>query len=403
MCLLSFGREDGIVNIITWLADRIKGSVPTVVGADILAEFYSAIGEVCFRELAYSAAKNLIANSISKCEFKTMIHGEEVKRDEWYLWNIEPNKNENSSGFLRKIVNRLCDNNECLVIEQGGQLLVADSFVRKPYALYEDIFTQVTVGDFTFVRSFSQSEVLYWRLADKNIKQALEALNGSYSKMLAYGMQSYQRSRGTKATLDYDSIPPHVKKEDQNQWLAEQVLKYKPFLLADSAVIPQGTGVKLNAFNKASTYSNETTRDIRAMVGDIFDFTALGFGIPPVLLRGDVQGTSDAMDMLLTTAIDPWADFFREEIVRKRIGKKENLLGTDLIVDTSQIKHVDIMSSAANIEKLIGSGAFCVNDILKMLGRPTINEPWANQHYVTKNFALIEEVLKALTGGGENK
>jgi len=391
------------MNIITWLADRIKGTVPTVVGSDILAEFYSAFGEVCFRELAYAAAKNLIANSISKCEFKTVFRNEEVKRDEWYLWNIEPNKNENSSAFLRKIVNRLCDNNECLVIEQGGQLLVADSFDRKPYALYEDVFTQVTVGDFTFVRSFKQSDVLYWRLADKNIKQALEALNGSYSKMLAYGMQAYQRSRGTKATLDYDSIPKHVTEEGKNQWITEQIAKYKTFLLADNAIVPQGTGVKLNAFNKASTYSNETTRDIRAMVGDIFEFTALGFGIPPVLMRGDVQGTSDAMDMLLTTAIDPWADFIREEIVRKRIGKEETLRGTDLIVDTSQIKHVDIMSSAPSIEKLIGSGAFCVNDILKMLGRPTINEPWANQHYVTKNFALIEEMLKALTGGGENK
>ena len=392
------------MSLISWLAEKLGGaSITTTPDGSLIAEYYSVVGEVCFRELAYAAAKNLIANSISKCEFKTMLRGEEVKRDEWYLWNVEPGKNENSSRFLRKIVNRLCDNNECLVIEQGGQLLVADSFVKKDYTLLEDVFTQVTVGDLTFKRSFVQSEVLYWELADKNIKQALEALNGAYSKMLAYGMQAYQRSRGTKATLDYDSFPTDVKKEQQPQWIVEQIKKYKIFLEADNAIMPQGTGVKLTAFNKSTTYSNEATRDIRAMVGDIFDFTALGFGIPPVLLRGDVQGTSDAFDLLLTTAIDPWTDMLREEIVRKRIGKAAHLQGTDLIIDASQIKHIDIMSSATQIDKLIGSGAFSVNDILKILGRPTINEPWADQHYITKNYALIEEMLKALTGGGENK
>jgi hypothetical protein len=240
-------------------------------------------------------------------------------------------------------------------------------------------------------------------LADENIKSVLETMNASYSKMLAYGMQSYQRSRGVKATLDYEAIPQHVAKEEQNQWLVEQAKKYKTFLEADNAIMPQGKGMKLNAFGRSSSYSSETTRDIRAMVGDIFDFTALGLGIPPALLRGDVQGTSDAVDNLLTFTIDSWTDIIREEIVRKRIGKSEHLRGTDLIIDASQVKHIDIMSSSTQIDKLIGSGAFSVNDILKLLGRPTINEPWADQHYITKNYALIEEVLKALSGGGENK
>ena len=391
------------MSLVSWLADRFGGTAPTKIDAATMAELYTIVGETCFRELAFSAAKTMIGNCISKCEFKTMLNGAEVKQNEWYLWNVEPNKNENSSRFLRKIVNRLCENNECLVIEQGGQLLVADSFTKKDYTLLEDVFTQVTVGDLTFNRSFVQSDVLYWKLGDKNIRQALEALNASYSKMIAYGMQAYQKSRGTKAVLSIDSFPQDVKKEEKSQWMADQAKKYKAFIEGDNAIAVQGNGIKLDAFNKSTTYSNEATRDIRAMIGDIFDFTALAFSIPPVLLRGDVQGTSDAVDTLLTFGIDSWACMFQEEIVRKRIGREAHLKGTDMIIDTSQIRHVDIMSSATNIEKLIGSGAFCVNDILKMLGRPPINEPWANQHYVTKNFARIEEMLQALTGGGENK
>lgn len=388
------------MNVITWLAEKL-GLVPLVPDSGMMSEYLELIGETCFRELAYAAAKNMIANSISKCEFRTMWRGEETRADEWYLWNVEPNKNENSSRFLWKIVNRLCDNNECLVIEQGGQLLVADNFVKKDYTLYEDVFSQVTVGDFTFGKTFAQGDVLYWKLADKNIKQTLEALNASYSRLLAYGMKSYQRSRGTKATLTYEAIPPHVKLEEQNQWLTEQGKKYRAYLDADNGVMPQGKGVRLEPFGRSSTYSNDTTRDIRAMVGDIFDFTALGFGIPPALLRGDVQGTADAVDNLLTFVVDPWGDFLREEIVRKRIGKAEHLKGTDLIVDASQVKHVDIMSVSGQIDKLIGSGVFCVNDILELLGRPTIDEPWAWQHYITRNYMPFEEALKTLMGGGE--
>ncbi len=301
----------------------------------MVAEYLELVGETCFRELAFAAAKNIIANMMAKCEFRTLWRGKEMRGDEWYLWNVEPNKNEQSSRFLRKIVDRLCDNNQCLVIAKGNQLLVADSFVKKDYTLYEDVFSQVTVGEYTFPGTFVQSDVLYWELADKNIKQTLNAVNASYAKLLAYGMKMYQRSRGTKAVLTYDAIPQHVKKEETNQWLKEQAEKYKKFLDADNGIMPQGNGMKLDPFGRSSTYSNESTRDIRAMVSDIFDFTALGFGIPPVLLRGEVQGTSDAMDNLLTAVADPWGCMIGEEIVRKRIGREEHLKGTDLIVDTS--------------------------------------------------------------------
>jgi len=371
--------------------------------AEYIDQYMRIVGETCFRELAYTAAKTMLANSISKCEFKTMFRGNEVKGDEWYLWNVEPNKNENSSQFLRKIVHQLCDHNECVVVEQGGQLLVADSFMKQDYTLYDDIFTQVTVRNFTFKRSFSQSEVLYWKLADNDIKKTLEAINASYSRMLAAGMLAYRNARGRKGILNISAFPRHVSETEQPQWIKDQIKNHQAFMDADNGILPQGTGLDFKEFGKNQGGTNETSRDIRAMVGDIFDFTALAFGIPPALLRGDVQGTGDAVDNLLTFAIDPWGDFLREEIVRKRIGKTEHLKGTDLIVDASQVKHVDIMSSSTQIDKLIGSGAFSVNDILKLLGRPPINEPWANQHYITRNYALIEEALRALTGGGENK
>ena len=126
--------------------------------------FENTGNELYARELAFWTAINLIANAISKCEFRTFRAHGEIKEQNYYKWNIEPNINQNSSEFLRGIIARLYRFNECLVIEQSGNLLIADSFKVNEFALFENIFSEVRVGDFTFNRTFLQSEVLHFRL-----------------------------------------------------------------------------------------------------------------------------------------------------------------------------------------------------------------------------------------------
>ena len=48
-------------------------------------DMWMAAQEIYVRELAFQAAKNMVANAISKCEFKTYAGGEEVKGEEYYL------------------------------------------------------------------------------------------------------------------------------------------------------------------------------------------------------------------------------------------------------------------------------------------------------------------------------
>lgn len=387
------------MGLISWLIDKLSGKpVPVSFNdADMLDEYTSLIGDIYIREMAFWSAVNLVANAVSKCEFKTFLNGEEVKGREYYLWNIEPNKNQNSSRFLNKLIAKLYRDNECLVIEQNGQLLVADNFVRKPYALYDDVFSQVQVEDFIFNRPFTQSEVLYYRLNEENIRKLVNGLYESYSKLIAYSMKAYQRSRGTKGIFKYDTLPVAGTAE-REAFDALINKKIKQWMEGDNAALPLGKGQEWKELQH-KTYSNESTRDIRAQVDDIFDFTARSFGIPPALLRGDVQDTSKAVDQLLTFCIDPLVDMIQEEINRKRNGYDGFSKGTYIKIDTKCIKHVDLLSVATAIDKLIGSGAFCINDIRKAVGDEPIDEPWAWQHFITKNYETVENALKALEGG----
>jgi len=385
------------MNVLERLKWILSGkSVPANINIDN-DDIAATVFDIYIRELAFWSTVNIIANAVSKCEFKTFLNGKEVRQREYYLWNIEPNKNQNSSAFLHKLIAKLYRNNECLVIEQNGQLVVADSFDRKPYALYEDVFAQVQVGDFTFDKTFTQSDVLYYQLNDKNIRELINGLYNQYAKLISYTMTAYRRSRGIKGIFKYDTMPQPETRERQ---VFDDLInkKIKAWLEGDNAALPLGQGQDWKELQQ-KTYQSETTRDIRAQIDDIFDFTSRVFGVPPALLRGDVQDTSKAVDQLLTFCIDPLCDMLQEEINRKRNGYEGFIRGTYLKIDTTSIKHIDLFDNATAIDKLIGSGAYCINDIRRAAGHEIIDEPWAWQHWITKNYETIQNALTVLEGG----
>ena len=386
------------MGLISWLASKLGTPVPVNSIDFDIDEYMSAVGDIYVREMAFWAATNLIANAISKCEFKTYENFKEVRKDNYYRWNVQPNRNQNSSAFMHKLIAKLYRNNEVLIVEHGEDLLVADDFTRKEYALYDNEFTQVTVGDFTFSKKFYQNEVMYLQLSEKNTRELISGLYESYAKLIDYTMKSYQRSRGTKAKFEYKTIP--TAGTEQRKLFDDLINeKFKKFLESDNAIVPIGEGQDLTEFGNSKTYSNESTRDIRAMIDDVFAFTARAFGIPPALMSGDVQGVKDALDQFLTFCIDPLADMIQEEINRKTYTRAQFLRGDYVQIDTKQIKHIDIFYASTSIDKLISSGVFCVNDILKMLGLPIIDEDWAWEHVLTKNYSPFENLLKALEGG----
>lgn len=376
------------IGLISWLSNKLGGTVP-LSGAVIDEVMEQYFNEIHIREVAFWSTVNIIANAVSKCEFKTFTNGKETKGSEYYLWNVSPNVNQNSSAFIHKWISQLYRNNECLIIEQNGQLFVADNFVKTPYALYDDVFTQVTVKNFTFNRSFKQSEVLYFELSEKDMRKVTNALYDSYLKLISYTMTAYQKSRGTKGIFKYDTLP--VAGTEQRAMFDALINgKISNWLHSDIAALPLGVGQEWKELTQ-KTYASETTRDIRAMIDDIVDFTEKAFGV-----HKDV-------DKLLTFCIDPLCDMLQEEINRKRVGKTDYIKGTKLVIDTKVIKHVDLLSVSTAIDKLVSSGCFCVNDIRRLVGDEPIDEEWANQYFMTKNYSTIEELINSMQGGENNK
>ena len=118
------------------------------------------------------------------------------------------------------------------------------------------------------------------------------------------------------------------------------------------------------------------------------------------MAKGDVQDTEKAVDELLTFVVDPLVKILQTEINRKRYGLDGIKKGNYIKINTLAVKHIDIFDIATPMEKLISSGVFTINDILKVLKMQTIDEEWADQHFITKNYATIQDLLNDLGGGG---
>ena len=388
------------LNFWKWLAGG-KARSPTTVEItcrDLLA----AAQEFQLRDMSFWICANMIANAVGRCEFRTFRGGREIREREHYLWNVEPNVNQNSTAFLHKLVAKLLVDGEALVIstrqrEGYDALVVADSWLPNgDYPSRQNEYINVQVGDVSYEKTFREREVLHLKLNHINVKPVLDGLYGAYWRLISAAMKRYEWDTGQHWKVHVGQLASGAEDFTENfsRMIEQQV---KTFLDSNGAILPEFDGY---AYTNEGGKANVDLADIQAQMKDVLGFTAKALQIPAVLVDGSIQGTEDAQGRFLTGCIDPICDQLQEEINRKRYGYDRMREGDYLRVDTSSIRHFDMFANAANVEKLVGSGAFTINDVLRSAGLPTIPEPWADEHYMTKNIAALGAETTAL-GGAE--
>lgn len=367
-------------------------------------ELFEAAQEYQIRELSFWVCVNMVANALGRCEFRTWRNNKEIKEREYYLWNVSPNANQNSSAFLHKLVAKLYQENEALIVgtlPRGDldSLVVADSWQEpEEWPSRQNEYRGIVVGDYSYQYPICENQVLHLRLNHTNMRPIINGLYQSYYRLISAAMKAYAWDSGQHWKVHVNQMAQGDKNWAEN-FQAMISAQVKPFLESNGAILPEFDGYAYE--NVGSRGGARDTRDIRAMVEDIFDFTARGFLIPSVLVNGTVEGTADANTRFLTNCIDPLADQLQEEIVRKRYGYAGWSQGDYLRVDTSSIIHFDMFANAANVEKLVGSGAFTINDVLRAANQAPINEPWANAHFMTLNISTMGEATRNLSAGEE--
>lgn len=370
-------------------------------GNEIRECFIQHSAELQIKKLAIETCIDLIANTLTTCEFLTYERGKETRKNNYYLFNVQPNINENSSEFIHKLVHTLVWENSCLVIMQDEQLVVADDYSVTEYALKENMYKNVVVGDLKFDKIFYESEVLHYKLNNNNIRKIIDDFYDSFGKLIgsAVGIYKYKnalrylakgKTLNSKKQDDVEAANNLFNKLFQS-WMDPDKSTTVMYMGEDTTLEDMSPGGK-------ATSTTATSRDIRALIDDVFDFVASAFHVPKSLIKGDLADVEKQTDNYLMFCIKPLVKLLNAEFNRKMYTKEEYLERTYLKIDPTYIKILDIVNMATAADKFFAIGANTINDNLRMLGREPIEEDWADKRFVTKNYQMVEDV-ETLKGG----
>ncbi|GGD05359.1 phage portal protein [Pontibacillus salipaludis] len=375
------------------LRDILSSLLPGYNEFDLRAVNIDLGTEVHYKRLAINTCINLIASTLVRAHFRTFEKGKEVKKQNHYLFNVQPNQNQNSSAFFHELVSKLVYENECLVVQQDGYLYIADTFNVNPFAFKENIYTDITINEFPMWKTFKESEVFYFRLNNESIESVINSLYADYGKLISSSINHYKRSNAMRAKVKLKGRSSQTNKDQKNR---EEMFnkQLKDFMTAEgAAVYPYQEGQELEEFNNLSN-SGRTSRDIRAIIDDVFDFVSMGFHIPKGLLKGDLADVEGQTDNLIMFCVAPIAELIQDEVNRKYYGEEDYLNRTYLKVDTTLIKYTDPVKIADALDKFLSSGTHSVNDNKRMINEEPIEEEWADEHFVTKNYQEVQEYME---------
>lgn len=351
--------------------------------------------DVTYKTLIIEASIDLIAKTVSRIEFQTYEKGKEVKKLNYYLFNVEANQNKSASLFWREAVNKLLRNGEALILIQDNQMYLADSFTREELVFKENIYSDITIGDYDLSDTWTERKVLYLKDDRTQIKAAIEGINRDYKKLISSSIKGYLNSKSRKGKLEIPTnLPKGIESEEQLQEYIRQTMK--DFMDPEKdAVYPESDGFKYTEIQEAKgSKSNDSGRETKNFINDMFDFIAIAFGIPPSLLKGDTVDTKDALNNFLTFCINPLAKLIQDEINRKMYGKEHFIENNYVKADTTNIKAVDLRDIANSIDLLTRNGAMTIDDILRTLGKEPIGGDIGQMRFITKNYELLDKVLK---------
>lgn len=359
--------------------------------------FYGNLeAQIFYKEYAIESCISLIANAITLSEFTTYENGNETQKENYYRFNVEPNKNQNATEFWHHVISNLIYDNECLIIQDGTEFFVADSFTLEKQGTEEDKFTGITVREKDIPGILYMSDVFYLKLNDENIKDVIDSLYAEYGKLITSASAGYKKSNGRKGILNISAMLSQ--QEDMDEELQDLMdNKFKKYFESDNAVLPLSEGLE---FDESQTKGNiKDTRDIKALVDDIFEFVSRGFHVPISIFRGDLENVDNQIDIFLMFCINPIAKLIANEINRKLYGVNSYNKKTYVKIDTNKIKNVDLKTLSSSADLLFRIGVNSINDNRSLLGKEKINETWADEHYVTKNYQSVLSINENAKGG----
>ena len=359
----------------------------TVAIGDINCDPLTA--EICLYELALENVTSIIGNALVQTKILTYENGKNIKGDMYHLFNVKPNLNENAAEFKKKLATKLVFDNEALVIQsEEGYLFIADVWDVNDSVFYPKIYYNIVIDGFQMTGSRNATQVLHLKLNNKDVTNTLQCVYSMYGKAIKRAFNQFYKLRGIFKLQNF------VGYQDKQQEEIADIFKKKVtdyFGDSNTSVMTLEKGLEFEDKSKNEVKAD----DIDSMIDRVFNIVFSSFGIPIGLMREGAastaaKSTSANMDQLLAMCINPLTSLLENEANAKFYSRSEYLSGNFVRLRTYNVKHNSPLESATNIDVLRRNG-FNFNEIMNYLGEEEIDEAWAYERFITKNYERIKK------------
>ncbi len=348
-------------------------------------------------KLAVEKAESMIAKAIAKSDILIQTQSEDKRKYEYRL-NVQPNDNENGTYFWTKVVKKLLREGEAVIVRIGDKYYRVQSFQESDNVMTGRLYSNITIEaaekQYSLFKTFLSGDVIHLRYDNSKIRVLLNSVLSQYETTANSVNAMMQIANTPKFKLKVPGPLNLVRRgkdgeSDKKITKEEYTEELKKLLESESlAIITESNGITLEQLDIQTATKTEELVKIKA---EINNATAEAYDIPQAVFNGNITEKSDATNEFITYAVGPVAEVINDELTAKLVGA-EDYAGKNerVMVWLARFKHVDVVDSANNLDKLRSNG-WNFDEIREMVGYPVLNTPFSQARALTKNYTTGEE------------
>lgn len=342
-------------------------------------------------KLAIEKAVMMIARAIAKSDIVIQSDSDQKRKIEYRL-NVMPNDHECGTYFWTKAVKELLCAQEVLIIPMNGKYYRASAWQVSNSVLSERIYSNITLEcageSYGLYKTFTSSQVIHLRYDNAKVKFYLQSVVEQYDNTLNAVNYMIRLSSQPKFKLKLGgTLSFREKQADGTDKIVTKdmyVAKIKRLLESDDlTVLTESEGVSLE---NIQLNSNAKAEELAKIALTINNEVANAFDIPEAVFSGNITEKSDATNEFITYAVGPVAEVLNDTLTAYIVGENDySQKNEKVIVWLARFKHVDVVDSAVNLDKLRGIG-FNYDEIREMVGYPVLDTEFSKARALTKNY-----------------
>ena len=352
-------------------------------------------------DYAFLVVNNILTTFFTNVDWKTYKTGEVVKGEEWFRFNIAPNRKETSAEFFAKLSTKLVYEGQALIIETATkELFVADTWEFKngnELLMKDNTFVNVMVGDVTLNRSFKENDscIFIKTPGYDRLKVVFDSMGLDFLALKELIMEGAQKALGMKLALN---LGANSKNKYDAKYLEQMQNAYEPLMKARDAVFLTYKGETLTDLTEKQRGS-EVQQVLTAVKNnidvnqEILRNVGACFGIPGKFMTGDFTADNNSLyEMAVTMFGKRYLTLLSKKFTYFVLTKDDIINGSKVEANLNSIKFIDKLSMATAVDKFIGSGAYNRNEVREMLDDDPVED--GDIYFITKNYAELSQYVK---------